>query len=81
VRPEEFLQLLRRQPFVPLRLHLSTGRTFEVRHPELAVLERTTVRISLPAEQQPMPIGERDVVVSLLHIVWIEFLGPPAPSA
>ncbi len=81
MRPEEFLQLLRRSPFVPLRLHLSTGLTFEVRHPELAALERTTVRLSLPAAQKPTPIAERDVVVSLLHIVWIEFLGPAASPA
>ncbi len=81
MRPEEFLRLLRQGPFLPFRLHLSTGMTFEVRHPELAALERTTVRLSLPAVQQPKPVAERDVVVSLLHIVWIEFLEPARPVA
>ncbi|HUY32484.1 MAG TPA: hypothetical protein VMV69_06855 [Pirellulales bacterium] len=81
MRPEEFLRLLRQSPFLPFRLYLSTGMTFEVRHPEFAALERTTVWLSLPAVQRPRPIAEREVVVSLLHIVWIEFLEPTAASA
>jgi hypothetical protein len=80
MRPEEFLRLLRQGPFVPFRLHLSTGVNFEVRHPEFAALERTTVWLSLPAVHQPTPIPEREVVVSLLHIVWVEFLDPTATS-
>jgi hypothetical protein len=80
MRPEEFLRLLRQGPFLSFRLHLSTGMTFEVRHPELASLERTTVWLSLPAVLRPRRIAEREVVVSLLHIVWVEFIDPTATS-
>jgi hypothetical protein len=32
----EITKLLERTPFVPFRLHLSNGQSFEVRHPDFA---------------------------------------------
>ena len=32
--PEEIVTALRRQPFVPFRMTLTEGGTYEVRHPE-----------------------------------------------
>ena len=47
MRPEELRDHLRKRPFRPFRLILTDGRTFEVRHPELAVIGRTTVAVGL----------------------------------
>ena len=47
MRSEELRSHLRKRPFQPLRLVLTDGRTFEVRHPELAVVGQSTVAVGL----------------------------------
>jgi hypothetical protein len=71
MRAEELRDLLRRQPFVPIRLHLTDGTTYDVRHPEMAMLTRSTVEIGLE-EEEGSGIAEEVVYCSLLHIVRIE---------
>jgi hypothetical protein len=44
---EELRTLLRRQPFVPIRIHLTDGQTYQVRHPEMALLTRSTEEIGI----------------------------------
>jgi hypothetical protein len=41
MRPEEVKNWLKREPFVPFRMVLSNGRTFEVQHPEMIMVGRT----------------------------------------
>ena len=72
MRPEDFRDQLRKQPFQPFRLTLTDGRTYEVRHPELAMVGRTTVIIGLARPDEPEPVFDRQVTVSLLHIMQIE---------
>ncbi len=71
MRPEDLRDLLRRQPFVPVRIHLSDGTTYEVRHPEMAIIGRSTVTIGVE-EQEGSGIADRMMYCSLLHIVRIE---------
>ena len=75
MRPDDFLLLLRKQPFEPFRLYLSTGETYDIRHPEMAVVERSIVWIHVPATGVLVPLLERRLFVVLLHIVRGEFLG------
>jgi hypothetical protein len=78
MRAEELTQLLRAQPFVPLRIHLTDGQTYDIRHPDLVLVLRQRVDIGV----QPDPatgVLERVEHCSLLHIVRVEEL-PPAPS-
>ncbi len=35
MRPADLLAWLRQAPFVPFRLCLNSGRTYEIRHPEM----------------------------------------------
>lgn len=49
MRSEDLRQLVRRQPFQPLRLSLSNGQVYEVRHPELAMVGRSTLLLGRPA--------------------------------
>ena len=72
MRQNDLERLLLRVPCPRLRLHLTGGTTFEIADPELVVLGTSTVELLLPAG----PEGEREAVISLLHIIWIEVLPP-----
>ena len=79
MRLEEVQQLLQARPFRPFRLHLSNGRSHEVRHPELAVAGRTTMFIGKPAPDLPEPAYDDFAIVTLLHINDVEPLPMPNP--
>lgn len=79
MRAEELTELLRPRPFVPLRIHLTDGQTYDIRHPDLVLVLRQRVDIGL----QPDPgtgVLERVAHCSLLHIVRVEELPPPTPA-
>ena len=73
MRAEELRQLLDRRPFVPIRLYFTDGTTYDIRHPEMALLTRSTVEIGLPKDQASK-IADRVVYCTLLHIVRVENL-------
>ncbi len=73
MRPEELRNLLRRKPFMPIRLHLTDGTTYDVRHPEMAMLTRSTVDIGIEKERGS-GIADDVVYCSLVHIVRVENL-------
>jgi hypothetical protein len=72
MRPEDIRGFLQRRPFQPFRLTLTDGRTYDVRHPELAMVGRSTVAIGVPAPNDPDPVYDRLVTVSLLHVMQLE---------
>lgn len=71
----DFLKLLHHQPFKPMRLHLSGGVTFDIRHQELAIVGLSFVEIHLPSTYLSLILGEKSVVVVLSQIIYIEFIG------
>ena len=71
--PEQLRQLLRRQPFVPLRLYLTDGTTYDVRHPEKAFVTRSTVEVGSEKELGS-GIADKCVYCPLVHIVRVEDL-------
>ena len=72
MRPEDIREFLQHKPFQPFRVTLTDGRTYEVRHPEMAMVGRSAVAIGLSAPDDPSPIYDRLVTVSLLHIMQIQ---------
>jgi hypothetical protein len=64
MRPEDIRDFLQRKPFQPLRVTLTDGRTYEVRHPEMMMVGRSSVAIGLPAPNDPSPVFNRLVTVS-----------------
>jgi hypothetical protein len=72
MRSEDIREFLQKKPFQPFRVTLTDGRTYEVRHPELAMVGRSTIAIGLPAAGDTSPIYDRLVTVSLLHVMQIE---------
>jgi hypothetical protein len=79
MRPEDIRVFLRRQPFRPFRLALTDGRAYDVMHPELAMVGRSSMEVGLARPEDPENIAERIVSISLLHIMQIEPLESIAP--
>ena len=72
MKPDDVLQLLRRRPFEPFRIHVSDGSTFEIRHPDLAIVERSKVIIGVPGPQGLDGPVERSIFCALIHITRLE---------
>ena len=70
MRPNEVQDVLRRQPFQPFRVRLSTGQGYEIRHPEFVALTRTSLFVGYPAAADEFP--DRMIQCDLLHVVALE---------
>jgi len=46
--PEAIRDLLKRKPFAPFQMTLSSGQTIEVRHPEFVVLTKNGMVVAYP---------------------------------
>ncbi len=71
---QTFRDLLKEQPFKPFRLVMSSGQTYEVRHPEMAMLTKTDILVGLEVEEDGIPA--RFKICSMLHMTAIEPLEP-----
>jgi hypothetical protein len=71
VRAKDLRFLLQRVPCPLLRLHLTDGRTFDIQDAEQVVVTPSTVGLLIPGEKN------REGVISLLHIIWVEVVSPP----
>jgi len=73
----------RRQPFRPFRVVLTTGTTYDIRHPDLIMVGRRSAAIGITND----PTGtsyDRIFQVDLFHVVGIEELSSSStngPSA
>lgn len=71
--PQELAAAVRRRPFVPFRLTLTEGSTYEIRHPELCMVGNRSAVLGLgAAPNDPDSFFERSLTVDLLHIVKLE---------
>jgi hypothetical protein len=59
---EDVIQELLHEPFVPLRLHLSSGKTVDILYPHTAWIRQNTIVIVHPLERGTPRIGTYDVV-------------------
>jgi hypothetical protein len=73
---QTFRDMLTRRPFQPVRLTLSSGQAFEIRHPEMAMLTRTSILIGTDIDEEGVP--QEFKIVSLLHVTSIEPLSNQA---
>jgi hypothetical protein len=76
----EVQKLLQTRPFRPFQLHLSNGRSHEVRHPELAMVGRTTMFIGKSAPDLPENAFDNFHIVTLIDINEVEPLPVPHPG-
>jgi len=75
MKAEELIEILSEQPFVPLRLHMSNGRTHEVRHPEMAIVGEEVVALGIAQPDSELP---RIRMVSITHINEVEHIAQKA---
>ena len=59
---EDIKQELERDPFVPLRLHLASGKTIKIQYAGTAWIRQNTLLIVHPLRQGTQEIGGYDVV-------------------
>lgn len=65
---QDVVDELKKQPFQPVRVELTDGLSYEIRHPDLVIVFPSKVVIATPGRNQPQP-AERYDVVSMSHIM------------
>src|SRR5438552_3064540 len=69
MRPEDIRELLRRQPFRPIRLILTNNIVHEIRHRDLVTVKRSVLQIGFPSSEEADPSAEHEIGIALIHIV------------
>jgi len=67
---QTFREMLARRPFQPVRIVLSSGQSYEIRHPEMAMLTRTSLLVGTELADDGIPAEFK--ILSLLHVTAIE---------
>ena len=76
---QTFRELLAQRPFKPFRLVMSSGQTYDVRHPEMALLTRSDLLIGIDATEDGVPAEFK--ICSLLHVSAIEPINSASPGS
>ena len=74
---KEIVRYLTSSPFRPFRLHLASGRTFDIRHPEMVKIGKRDLIIFTFVSDNPAVYDDWDSV-GLLLIESISHLEPSA---
>jgi len=67
---QTFRELLAQKPFKPFRLAMTSGDAYEVRHPEVALLTRTSLLVGTVVADDGVPA--ESCICSLLHVATVE---------
>ncbi len=67
---QTFRNLLAEQPFKPFRLVMSSGQTYEVRHPEMALVTKSDILVGIDIEDDGVPAEFK--ICSMLHVTAVE---------
>jgi hypothetical protein len=68
---EDIIELLEERPFVPLKVRLDDGRSYEIRHPEMAIVSSSLLAIGV-TRRKDSRMAERITHCSIAHIVEVE---------
>jgi hypothetical protein len=69
MKPEDLIEILAERPFVPLRVHLSSGRIHDIRHPDRAIVGQDVVALGVQHTDDDYP---RIRIVDIHHINEVE---------
>ena len=70
MRPAQIRDHLKTQPFRPIRVHISDGSSYDIRHPEMAYVTTTQVMIALKMSTENLP--DKVIFCDPVHITRIE---------
>ena len=73
VRPEDDREHIIQQPFQPFRIYMSDGATFDVRHPEMCIIQRSAIYVVIPDPKHSW-MADRLAHCALIRITRIEHL-------
>ena len=76
MRADEIREHLDADPFIPFRLFLSEGSSYEIQHPDQALVTTWSLELGIPEPRPESRIYQRIAHCSLLHIVKVEKLQP-----
>jgi hypothetical protein len=76
---QTFRELLAQRPFAPFRLVMSSGQSYEVRHPEMAWLTGTSILVGIDQTDEGVPAEFK--ICSLPYVATIEPLSTPSAEA
>jgi hypothetical protein len=79
MRPDDLRRFLQQRPFKPFRFYVLETTVYEVRHPEGALVSRSTVTLDLRDPTDSSPLAKGIVIIALLHITRLEMILPAAP--
>lgn len=72
MRPSQLKEYVARRPFLPLRLYVSDGSYYDVRHPEAVMITQHDVGIGLGWTAEGLP--ERSRWIDPLHVTRVEII-------
>lgn len=80
MRPNELRMLFKKEPFEPVRIGLSDGRSILVRHPDQVVVAERHVLVGLAKIERSRPLATPNgdqiaqdwLIINLVHIATIE---------
>jgi hypothetical protein len=81
MRPDDLLELVRARPFEPFRIYISDGAVYEIRHPDMVIVQRSKVTVAVPGPAGPDGPAERTVNCALMHITRTEHVNGGTPHA
>ncbi len=76
--PKEVMSIVFAEPFQPFRINMASGKTYEIRHPEVIQMGKSSLTLFTPlleGEQESNELWKR---ISLMLIESIEPLDVPA---
>jgi hypothetical protein len=78
--PDDIQRRLRQSPFLPVRIIISSGQTFDIFHPDLVLVGRRDVTIGMASRENPAQY-EQATRVPIMHITALEDLSTPSASS
>lgn len=71
MRANDIQNVLKAQPFMPIRVHISDGSHHDVRHPEMLMVSKTVVSVAIYAKDDAS-LPESIIFCDPVHITRIE---------
>lgn len=68
MRAEDLMEMLRKRPFVPFRIYMTDGQTYDIVHPEAVLVLRSRAVIGLRPDPETK-IADWSEDIALVHIV------------
>ena len=77
--PDDLNELTRARPFMPFRIHLTGGTTYDITNPEFISVGRRVAAVGVRRDPNS-PYFDAPVFVALVHIIRIEPIIEPAAA-